>query len=162
MAAQREAMSALSAMDGVWRGRAWTLLPNGDKREVTQTERIDPFLQGTIKVIEGRAYRDDGQVGFNALGIVSFDPARKTYSMRSYAAGHAGDFVFRPTPDGYVWEIQPAAGTLIRYTATIRDGTLHEVGDRIVGERSPLRFFEMTLRRVGDTDWPAGNPVSPR
>ena len=26
----------------------------------------------------------------------------------------------------------------------------------------PMRFFEMKLRRVGDTDWPAGNPIPPK
>jgi hypothetical protein len=29
LAAQREGMVALQAMNGVWRGPAWTLLPNG-------------------------------------------------------------------------------------------------------------------------------------
>jgi hypothetical protein len=161
MAAQREAMAALSSMDGIWRGPAWTLQPNGEKRHITQTERIGPFLQGTVKVIEGRGYLDDGGVGFNALGIVSYDPVKRAYNMRSYALGRAGDFNFKPKPDGYVWEI-PAGPATIRYTATIKDNTLHEVGDRIVGDRPPVRFFEMTLKRVGETDWPAGNAVPPR
>jgi hypothetical protein len=30
MAAQVEAMKAFAAIDGVWRGPAWTLLPNGE------------------------------------------------------------------------------------------------------------------------------------
>ena len=32
IAAQREAMKAFAAMDGVWRGPAWSLLPSGEKR----------------------------------------------------------------------------------------------------------------------------------
>ena len=47
----------------------------------------------------------------------------------------------------------------IRYVATIRDGTLHEVGDRLIPGREPARFFEMTLKRIGDTAWPAADPV---
>lgn len=162
IAAQREAMAALASMDGVWRGPAWTLLPSGEKRTIVQTERIGAFLGGSIKVIEGRGYRDDGAVGFNALGIISYDPARRAYNMRSYALGHSGDFVLKPTPDGYSWEIPAGPDAVIRYAATIKDKTLHEVGDRIVGTREPLRIFEMTLTRIGDTDWPAGNPISPR
>ena len=161
MAAQREAMKAFAAMDGVWRGPAWTLLPSGEKSTVTQTERIGPFLQGTIKVLEGRGYRDDGSVGFNAFGVISFDPARKSYNLRSYALGRSGDFSIQPTADGYVWEI-PQGPNVIRYTATIKGDTLHEVGDRIVQGREPLRFFEMTLKRVGDSDWPEAVPVPPR
>ena len=70
IAAQREAMKAFAAMDGVWRGPAWSLQSNGEKRNLTQTERIGPFLDGSVKVIEGRGYKEDGTVGFNALGVV--------------------------------------------------------------------------------------------
>ena len=162
IAAQVEAMGRFAMMDGTWRGPAWTLQPNGEKRHITQTERIGPFLQGSVKVIEGRGYRDDGAVGFNALGILSFDPARKAYNLRSYALGHFGDFALTPVEDGYEWEIPAGPGAVIRYRSTIRDNTLVEVGDRVVAGREPLRVFEMRLERLGDTDWPAANPVSPR
>ena len=161
LAAQREAMAPLAYMDGVWRGPAWTLLPSGQKHEITQTERIGPFLDGTVKVIEGRGYRDDGSVNFNALGIISFDPGRKAYTMRSYAMGRAGDFAITRTADGFTWEI-PAGPMKILYAATVKDGTWREVGDRIEPGKEPVRFFEMSLKRVGDTGWPASNPVAPR
>jgi hypothetical protein len=157
--AQREAMAALQFIDGTWRGPAWTLLPNGEKRHLVQTERIGPFLQGAVRVIEGRGYMDDGRVGFNALGIVSYDVARKAYSLRSYALGHAGDFAFRPSADGYAWEVPAGPNATIKYVATVRDGTFHEVGDRVVEGQPPLRIFEMTLKRLGDTAWPAGDAV---
>src|SRR5689334_16564952 len=56
IASQREAMKQFALMDGVWRGPAWTILPSGEKHNITQTERIGPFLDGSIKVIEGRGY----------------------------------------------------------------------------------------------------------
>jgi hypothetical protein len=161
LAAQREAMKAFSAMDGAWRGTAVTTLPSGEKRTITQTERIGPFLDGSVKVIEGRGYDEADKVVFNAFGVISYDPARKTYSLRSHAMGMSGDFAFKPTRDGYDWEI-PAGSMTIRYSATIRDGTLREVGDRVLPDGRVIRFFEMNLKRVGDTDWPAANPVSPR
>ena len=161
MAAQSEAMKVFAAMDGAWRGTAWTLGPDGVKREFTQTERIGPFLGGTVKVIEGRGYAPDGNVRFNALGIVSYDPVARTYSMRSYALGRSGDFTFKPNDGGYVWEVPAGPGAIIRYTATIKDGTLHETGERIADDREPLRIFEMTLKRIGDTAWPAANPIPP-
>ena len=161
LAAQREAMIALAKMDGVWRGNAWTILPTGEKHEVTQTERIGTFLDGSVRVIEGRGYDASGKVAFNAFGIISYNPATKAYSMRSYAMGQAGDFAFQPTAEGYAWEV-PAGPMTIRYSATIKDGTLHEVGDRVQAGKDPVRFFEMTLKRVGDTDWPAGGAVPAR
>jgi hypothetical protein len=161
IAAQREAMKAFAAMDGVWRGPAWTILASGEKHSITQTERIGPFLDGSVKVIEGRGYDPDGKVTFNAFGTISYNPAKKSYTMHSYAQGNAGDFTITPTADGYVWEL-PAGPFTIRYTATIKDGTLREVGDRIVPGKEPVRFFEMNLRRIGDTDWPAAGAIPPK
>ena len=161
IAAQREALQRFAVLDGVWRGPAWTILPSGEKRTVTQTERIGPFLDGSIRVIEGRGYDADGKVTFNAFGTISYNLATKAYTLHSYAQGQVGDFVFTPTADGYVWEI-PAGPMTIRYTAVIKDGTLKEVGDRIVPEKEPVRFFEMNLKRIGDTNWPAAGAISPK
>lgn len=155
---ERAAMVPLSMMDGVWRGSAWFMTRSGEKYTITQTERVGPFLDGSVKVMEGRGYDMDGSVSFNALGIVSYDPMRKSYSMHSYAQGFAGDFDLKLAPHGFVWEV-PAGPATMRYTATIRDGTWHEVGERIVKGKSPVRVFEMKLKRTGDTHWPAANPV---
>ena len=159
--AQREAMATLAFMDGVWRGPAWTMLPSGEKHNIIQTERIGPFLDGSVKVIEGRGYNPDGSVGFNAFGTISYNPATHVYTLHSYALGNVGDFVLNRTADGYVWEI-PAGPMTIRYMAVIKDGTLHEVGDRIMPGKDPVRIFDMTLKRIGDTNWPAAGAVSPK
>src|ERR1044072_4100972 len=87
IAAQREAMSRLSFMDGVWRGPAWTILPSGEKHNITQTERIGPFLDGSVKVIEGRGYDTGGKVTFNAFGTISYNQATRGYILHSYAQG---------------------------------------------------------------------------
>src|SRR5436190_16183831 len=100
IAAQREAMVRLSVMDGVWRGPAWTILPSGEKHTVTQTERIGPFLDGSVKVIEGRGYNADGTVGFNAFGTISYNLATHAYNLHSHAQGNVGDFVLTLTTDG--------------------------------------------------------------
>ncbi|HET9023508.1 MAG TPA: DUF1579 domain-containing protein [Burkholderiaceae bacterium] len=159
---QRDALKALAHMNGVWRGQATTLLPGGERRTITQTERIGPFLGGSVKVIEGRGYDASGQVVFNAFGILSFDPATGTYSMRSYALGRKGDFPLKLTADGYTWEVPAGPGAIVRYTATIKDNRLHEVGDRIAGGAEPVRVFEMLLERIGDTDWPEQGAIAPR
>ena len=160
-AAQREAMAAFARMDGIWRGPAWSITPGG-RHEVVQTERIGTFLGGTVRVIEGRGYNEDGSVGFNALGVISFDPTTRAYTISSWAQGQSGVFPIRPTEDGYVWEIPAGPGATIRYTATIRDGALREIGERIAGAAPPMQIFEMNLRRIGDSAWPAGDPVPMR
>jgi hypothetical protein len=161
IAAQRQAMDTLSFMNGVWRGTAWTMLPSGEKHTITQTERIGSFLDGSIKVIEGRGYDADGKVTFNALGIVSYDPAKQAYTMHSHAMGMVGDFALVPNGTGFTWTI-PAGPMTIRYTATVQDGAWREVGDRIAPGKDPVRFFEMNLKRVGDTDWPGAGAIPPK
>ena len=161
IAAQKEAMVPLAYMDGVWRGPAWTILPSGEKHNITQTERIGPFLDGSVKVIEGRGYDPDGKVTFNAFGTISYDSARKAYTLHSHAMGYVGDFALTLTADGYTWEI-PAGPTTIRYAAVVKDGVWKEVGDRIAPGKEPVRFFEMNLKRVGDTTWPSAGAIPPK
>ena len=158
--AERAAMAKLGWMDGTWRGPATTMTPGGEHK-VTQTERIGTMLGGTIRVMEGKGFNPDGTTGFNAFGVLSYNPATKAYALHSYAQGYAGDFKLTPTADGYVWEV-PAGPMMIRYTATITGCSWHEVGDRIMPGQPPQRFFEMNLTRVGDTGWPNAGGMAPK
>jgi hypothetical protein len=160
IAKQQAAMKALSWMDGVWRGPAVTTRPGGQKITVTQTERSGPLLDGSVHVVEGRGYNADGTTGFNALGIISYDPDTNAYSMRSYAMGRAGDFPLTLIPNGAVWTI-PAGPATLRYTITAKDGVWHEVGERVVEGQPPVQFFEMTLKRIGDSSWPTAGAIPP-
>jgi len=158
MAAQRDAMKKLAMLDGTWRGEAWHLGSDGKRETITQTERVGPMLDGTVRVVEGRGYDKEGQTKFNAFAVISFNTAIGRYTMRSYTSGRSGDYDVNLTTDGFVWSI-PAQGMTIRYSATVKNGTWHEVGDYVMPNREPVRFMEMTLKRIGDSDWPAGGPV---
>jgi len=162
MAAERtQAMAKLSFMRGTWAGSARGSAPDGTPFEVKQTERMGPMLNGDIVVVEGRGYEKDGRVAFNAFGVVSYNVFTKAYEIRSYAMGFAGTFPFRLTANGFVWETPAGQGATMRYTATIGNGTWHEIGERIAEGKPPVKMIEMSLTRTGDTDWPAGNPVLP-
>ena len=160
IAKQQAAIKALSWMDGVWRGPAITTRAGGVKVTITQTERSGPLLGGALHVVEGRGYNADGSTGFNALGIISYDPDKEAYSMRSYAMGVAGDFPMTLTPTGAVWTI-PAGPATFRYTITAKDGVWHEVGERVVEGQPSTVFFEMTLKRIGDSSWPTAGAIPP-
>ena len=161
MAQQRDAMTPLAFLNGVWRGPAWIILPSGKQITFTQTERIGPFLEGSVKVIDGRGYSSDGKLIFNAFAVLSYDSDQHSYSMRSYAQGRSGDFDFTPSANGYTWEI-PSGPMTIRYTAHVKDGVLHEVGIRILPSKDSFKFFEMNVRRLGDTDWPNVGAIGPQ
>ncbi len=157
---QRQAMQTLAWMDGEWVGEATIFMGPGRTSTHVHTERIGPMLGGSIKVIEGRSMGEDGAAGFNAFAVVSWDDAEDRYKMRSYANGQAGDFPLTATPDGFRWST-PGRGGEMRYTTTFRDGAWVELGDFVAEGREPMRVIELRLRRRGDTDWPAADPVIP-
>ena len=159
IAAQQTAMKRLSWMLGTWRGPGHGFNQSGPY-QVTQTERIGSFLNGTLIVIEGKGFTPDGGVGFNAFGIISYDTQTSSYRIHSYALGHSGDFALTPTDTGYVWEVPAGPNAVIRYTATLKDGLWTEVGDYVATGQPPRRIFEMNLRRTGDTDWPLGGGMT--
>ena len=160
--AQREALAPLARFDGRWRGPAWILMPGGTRMDMVQTERVGPFLDGAVRVIEGRGHDARGQVVFNAFGTIAFDPARGRHTLHSHAMGHVGAFPLTVTPDGFRWEMPAGPGTTIRYTARVADGRWTETGERITDGAPPVQIFSMVLERIGDTDWPAAGAVAPR
>lgn len=158
LAAQREAMKALAFMDGAWRGRAQTdRMPAG----FVHTERSGSLLDGTVRLIEGRSYDEKGATRFNAFAVISYDPARRAFTMRSYAMGFAGDFPLTVRPDGYSWTQPAGPGASIRYTATVKGDEWRETGERVVNGRAPEKVFEMRVRRIGPTPWPQEDSVGP-
>lgn len=161
IAAQRTALDALAMFDGTWRGPATVYLPDGKRIALVQTERVGPMLDGSIRVVEGRGHDAAGEVVFNALGIISYAPRTKAYSLRSYARGQANDFPLERIENGFEWSIQ-AGPAVIRYRATVRDGEWHETGERVVAGQAPVKMFEMRLRRLGDSPWPSAGVVPPR
>ncbi len=72
-----------------------------------------------------------------------------------------GAFALEPTANAYIWTL-PAGPMTIRYTAVIKDGSWREIGERIMPDKDPVQFFEMNLKRVGDSTWPAAGAVSPK
>ncbi len=152
--AERKAMEALAFLDGEWRGEAQT-----DTRKIVHTERSGTLLGGSIRLIEGHSYDSSGKTGFNALGIISYDPVKHSYSMHSYAMGYASDFQLEVRADGYSWTLPQGPGGPVRYTATVKGGEWVEIGERIAGG---ARVFEMRLKRIGPGAWPNSGAVSPR
>ena len=159
MAAQRDAMKALAFLDGEWRGTARADEVPG---EMAHTERVGTLLDGTIRLVEGRAYDSAGKTQFNAFAVISYDPVKRTYSLRSHSMGFAGEYPLTVRPDGFSWSHQAGPGATMRYTATVRDGEWHEVGERIAGDAPPVKTVELRVRRIGASKWPQGGAVSPR
>lgn len=160
--AQQAAIARLSALDGVWRGTgAMTDRPGDAPDQMTMAVRVGSALDGTLKIIETRGYLANGTLRFHSFNTISFDPQRAEYTMNARAGGRSGNFSFRPTDEGYAWNIgSPEAG--IRYTGTVAGGEWKERGLSVAPGREPQFMSESALRRVGATDWPEAGALGPR
>jgi hypothetical protein len=61
-----------------------------------------------------------------------------------------------------VWSVPAGPNAMIRFTATVKNNTWREIGEYVAEGGTPKQTFEMNLKRIGDTDWPLGTPVSPQ
>ena len=128
---------------------------------MTQTERVGTMLGGDILVIEGRGYEAGGALAFNAFGIVSWNNDTGKYEFRAHNGGHSGTFKFDATDTGAVWEMPGGPNAVIISTITLGEGSWHEVQQYVADGQPARQIFEMTLKRIGDTDWPAAGAVQP-
>ena len=159
LAPHRAAMASLVVLDGLWRGDGWTLLPSGAKATFRQTIRVGSSGEGALKIIEGRGFNTEGQLSATNFEVVSFNAETNVYTLRLYAQGKAGDVPIVPTPTGFVLEYPDGTAT-VRFTIAVTDGIWNEIAERRVAGQEPVRFLELSLRRVGATDWPAAGAMS--
>ncbi len=159
--ANAAAMAKMDAMKGVWKGRAKGFGPGGVPFEVTQTERIGGMLGGDVLVIEGRGYKADGSLAFNAFGVLSWNAQTSAYEFRAYNGGFSGTFKWTLTDTGAVWEIPAGPNATVVSTITLKDNTWHEVQQYVAAGQPGRTVVDMTLTRTGDTDWPLAGYVKP-
>ena len=148
-------VDAFAAMLGVWEGRATGVGPDGKRYDIRQTERVGAMLGGDIVVVEGRGTDAAGALVFNAVGIISWNAQAGRHDFRSYAQGRAGTFAMTRTATGYIWETPAGPGATMRYEAIFKGDTWTQTGRYMREGAPPAEVFSMTLKRVGDTDWPA-------
>lgn len=154
--ANREALKKLAFLEGKWAGEA--TIAAGPGREITlkQTEDVRLRVGGTVLVVEGVGRgrppgRDQEVVLFNAMAVISYDPAAKAYRMTAHRAdGVAVEPTISVTDKGYAWAYKDAGQKAdVRYTMTLTDaGEWHEVGEASADGKTWRKTFEMTLKKV--------------
>jgi hypothetical protein len=149
-AVARAAIAKLDFMVGRWRGDAWQL--RGAERVQTQMlETVERKLDGAVLLVEGRGSvavpGGQDRVVHHALGVISFNPATSTYSLRSYLAnGLSGDFALTLVDGGVSWSREVPGGR-IRNTARYTSDEWHEVGEFSRDGTTWMQVMELRLRR---------------
>ena len=149
----RKQMRLLKAFAGKWKGEAVATRQGGVKVTILQEETIEFRLDSLIIQMEGIGQRKDtpGKISFHALGLLSYDPYKKSYGMKSYLKeGQQTDAFFRVVEmNKYEWGFDTNGGKIM-YTITL-DPTQTKWNEK--GSFSPdgktwMPFFEMNLDRI--------------
>src|SRR5258706_12947683 len=146
--AQRAAMKKLSFLIGKWAGDARVLRGPGEPVLLIQTEEAQYKLDGLIVLIEGVGRtKADGQLALQALGIVSYDDASRTYRMRAFNDGRFLETEVKLVDDGkgITWDFasgQIKTSSVIRITGK---GAWTEFTAIKVGSQPPRTHLESTV-----------------
>lgn len=147
--AQRAAISKLSFLTGKWTGEARLLRASGDFAELIQTEEASFKLDGLLLVVEGVGRpKSGGKPMLQALGILSFDDATKTYRMRAFNDGRFLETEVKLIEEGkaITWGFTlngMKTNTILR----INDkGEWTEHGEITIGSQPPIKFLELAVR----------------
>ena len=155
---QAQAMTELDFLNGEWVGPAVAHELSGDIT-MMQTERSGTLLGGTIRLVEGRAFDTSGKTLFNAFAVVSYNPRTSQYVITSHAGGYVTSAELNLIATGFEWEVPAGPRAKMHFTATVKNGMWNETGDYVAEGSDPRRTFEMNVRRLRPSDWPAGKPV---
>ena len=147
----KEEMSKISVMAGNWEGAGWRMNPDGTKSNSNVFEHLYFKLDGTLLVLEGLGKNDNGETVHNAFGLISFDPFKKRYSMKSYLSNGLStdaDFEVIESNKSFKWWFKDNRGGTIKYNITFDGLNWSEVGEYSRDEESWVKFFEMNLKKV--------------
>ena len=148
-------MKKLDFIVGQWQGEGWIMLGPGQRYAFRQTENVQRKVGGTVLLIEGLGKSMDssnaGAVVHNAFAVVSYDKEAKVFRWRAFRAdGSSVDTEAKVSENMLVWGFRDPRGGNVRFTIKLNEkGQWFEVGEMSRDGQTWLKFFEMTLNRVG-------------
>ena len=147
-----EPLQPFAFLVGDWAGSAWYASPGGERNQVYQTEHVQVKLGGQVLLVEGtgRADSPDGEIVFEALGILSYDAQTHQYHLDAWNDGRYVRADVTPVEGGFDWGFD-AGGRQIRYEMRLEDGRWHETGHMLLESGQSVPFVELTLERVAET-----------
>jgi hypothetical protein len=147
-------MRKLDFLVGDWKGEATVQMGPGKTEHVVQTESVKSKLGGKVLLIEGLGKRKNadgslGEVVHDALAVISWDEAKKTYRFSGYTAqyGAMETTLDEGKYNTWIWGSDVPGGRM-RYTIRLtKDWEWNEVGEFSADGAHWMKFFEMTLKK---------------
>lgn len=146
-----DAMAFFEGWAGRWEGEGWMRRGPGEPARFTSLERVERRLDGQAVLVEGLHHGPAGEVVHHALAMITADAAGGDYDFRSFVSGQGTrNAEGHVAGEAFVWGFETPRGT-VRYTIRIADGAWNEIGEFSADGEAWSQFFQMDLRRVGDS-----------
>jgi len=145
-----DALKKMEFLQGKWQGKAWASMGPGKEYNVDQSEDVQFKLGGEVLLVEGIG-RIDGNVAFQAMGIISYDIFKNEYKFKTYKDGGKGmdAYMILKGEKWIEWGFDIPNGGKIKYTIRINEkGQWHEVGEYSPDGQKWFKNFEMTLNKI--------------
>ena len=143
--AQHEAIAKLSFLEGNWSGSATVNEGPNTPVHITQTERVEPKLDGLILTVEGAGIDPGGRIVFRAFATISYDDAAHQYHIRAYNDGHYVDAELAVDTNGFSWGYSAGPVHIVN-TMHLTAGEWDEKTVSTTGQNPPLTIVEMLLK----------------
>ncbi|WP_291778181.1 DUF1579 family protein [Cecembia sp.] len=147
----KEAIGKLSFLVGNWEGEAKAATGPGEIQLINQHESVAVKLGGRMLMIEGKGYQN-GDLVFNAIGLVTFDEGNQKYEMQSWlATGETTKAYFEERGDKkFEWGF-PLPNGQVRYLISLdEEGRWKEKGEFSPDGNTWYPSFEMLLTKKAD------------
>lgn len=138
-------MKPLAFLVGSWSGTGWAMTREG-KQEFTIREVIEPKLDGSVFLVEGKGKDSQGNVAHHALAFFHYDKTHKEFRVKAFRKDGGYVDARGEIKDGnFIWGFDSPQGK-IRFTLKLNDkGQWVESGEFSQDGKQWRLFLEMTL-----------------
>lgn len=110
----KKAMLKLEFLCGTWTGPGWTQQGPNARNSFIADEKASFKLDSTLILLEGQGYTEDRkQIHHDAIGLVTFDPEKNTYEVRTaLASGYITNATGYFEGEKFIWGFSVPTGNM--------------------------------------------------
>ena len=143
----KTALEKLKFLEGKWKGEATIITAQGETMKIVQTEDVQYKLQGTVMLIEGTGRDEQGKIVFNALAVVSFEPATKIYRIRAWNNGNSVETELKVGKESFEWGFDMGPVRVVHKMNVDQKGRWSELSEAKTPDGKTVHSIRMLLSR---------------
>jgi len=151
-AVHKAALEKLKFLEGKWKGEATITTAQGETIKIVQTEDVQYKLEGTVMLIEGTGRDAQGKIVFNALAVVSFEPATKIYRIRAWNNGNSVETELKVGKETFEWGFDMGLAKVAHKMSSDEKGRWSGLSEAKTPDGKTVHSIRMLLSRAPAID----------